>query len=162
MEGVKALNEARIAGRYDAVWRGILHKGRDHARTPMQWDTTVNAGFTTGEPWIMVNPNYVSINAAAEENDPDSVLNFYRKLIALRNSSKTLQYGAYRPLWTEHEQLFAYERAHNGETYTVVCNMNDGNAELPQMPSGQIVLTNLQEYYQKRMLPYQALVIRNT
>jgi oligo-1,6-glucosidase len=143
IEGINVLNEARVTGRYDQIWKGILHKGRDHARTPMHWNASSNAGFTTGEPWIMANPNYASINAEVEESDADSVLNFYRKLIALRNSSKTLQYGAYRPLRTEHEQLFAYERALDGETYMVVCNMSGDRALLPEWHNRGCILSNI-------------------
>jgi len=108
----------------------------------------------------MVNPNYVSINAAAEENDSDSVLNFYRKLIAIRNSNRTLQYGAYRPLWMEHEQLFAYERELDGETIIVVCNMSDERVSLPEELSGQIVLSNYENKADGVFAPYEARVIR--
>ena len=159
IEGVNALNEARITGQYDRTWRGVLHKGRDHARTPMHWNAEQNAGFTAGEPWIMVNPNYTAINAAAEESDPDSVLQFYRVLIALRKGSHTLQYGSYTPLWTEHEQLFAYERALDGETFTIVCNMSGTTAELPQVPAGECVLTNAAGG--RTLLPYEGRVLRS-
>ncbi len=160
IEGINALNEARLTGQYDKIWRGILQKGRDHARTPMQWNATQNAGFTAGEPWIMVNPNYMAINAAHEEADPDSVLRFYRALIALRNGSRTLQYGSYVPLWTEHEQLFAYERTLDGETFTIVCNMSGKKAQLPQIPPGECVLTNVKSENGETLLPYEARVIR--
>ncbi|MEN6637303.1 MAG: alpha-glucosidase [Clostridiaceae bacterium] len=160
IEGLNVLTEARITGRTETVWRGMLHKGRDHARTPMQWNDSANAGFTSGEPWIMVNPNYESINAEAEETDAESVLNFYRTLIALRNSSKTLQYGAYSPLWTEHEQIFAYQRALNGEIFTIVCNMSGGEADLPETPTGRIMLSNLSSDTGKWMLPYEARIYR--
>ena len=159
IEGINVLNESRITGRYDQTWRGILHKGRDHARTPMQWNDSANAGFTSGEPWIMVNPNYVSINAEAEETDANSVLKFYQKLIALRNSSKTLQYGKYTPLWTEHEQIFVYERTLEGETYTIVCNMSGEIAHMPAAPAGEKILTNVANADQDQMMPYEARVL---
>ncbi len=160
IEGINALNEARITGRTESVWRGILHKGRDHARTPMQWSAEQHAGFTTGEPWIMANPNYPAINAAADENDADSVLNFYRKLIQLRNTDKTLQYGSYRTLWTEHEQIFAYERTQDGETYTIVCNMSGKTAEMPTIPDGTVVLCNMPDCAGMTMQPYEARVYK--
>lgn len=72
---------------------------RDHARTPMQWDASENAGFTSGTPWLMVNPDYVRVNAAAQESDPDSVLNYYRRLIALRKERPAMVYGEF----TEYE-----------------------------------------------------------
>ena len=160
IEGVNALNEAKQAGRADETLRGILHQGRDHARTPMQWSAAKHAGFTSGEPWIMVNPNYTSINAEQEEQDPDSVLRFYRALIALRNGSGTLQYGDYRPLWTEHAQLFAYERTLNGEAFTVVCNMSGEEAPLPEALGGQVVLSNCANTDERRFAPYEARVLR--
>ena len=158
IEGISALNEARATGRQDAIWKGILHKGRDHARTPMQWNAEKYAGFTTGEPWIMVNPNYVSINAATEEDDADSVLHFYRKLIQLRNGSKTLQYGSYRPLWTEHKQLFAYARELDGETFTIVCNMIGKEMSLPQVKLGECILSNIYSGNQTELQPFEARV----
>lgn len=161
IEGFNVLNEARITGRYDEAWSGLLHKGRDHARTPMQWNTEKYAGFTTGEPWIMVNPNYTLINAETEENDADSVLRFYRALIELRNSSKTLQYGEYRPLWTEHDQLFAYERMLDGETFTIVCNMSGEPAELPLLIDGACIIGNMRgEVDARKLAPYEARVMK--
>ena len=88
----------------------IRAKGRDNARTPMQWDDTPNAGFTTGTPWIRVNPNYPFIHAAAQENDPNSVLNYYRALIRLRRENPVIVYGDYRLALPEDPQIFAYER----------------------------------------------------
>ncbi len=158
IEAFNSLRQAEQQGWYDTAWRGILHKGRDHARTPMQWSVEANAGFTTGEPWIMVNPNYTLINAATEEVDADSVLSFYRALIALRNGSQTLQYGVYRALWTEHAQLFAYERELDGETFTIVCNMSREVAVLPQTPTGECALTNVLHASGTQMLPYEARV----
>ena len=158
IEAFNALNEARITGQYDVIWRGILHKGRDHARTPMQWSALPNAGFTAGEPWIMVNPNYKTINAAVEETDADSVLLFYRALLALRNGERALQYGDYLPLWTEHTQLFAYSRSLKGERYTIVCNMSGEAAKLPQIPAGALVLKNEKDATGANMLPYEARV----
>ncbi|MEA4914708.1 MAG: alpha-glucosidase [Christensenella sp.] len=160
IEGINVLNEARITGRTESTWRGILHKGRDHARTPMQWNSTKNAGFTAGEPWIIVNPNFVLINAETEENDPDSVLHFYRRLIALRNSSRTLQYGSYHPLWMENERLFAYERTLEGETFTIICNMCEETAAMPFAPTGTVVLANVENSIPDKMKPYEARIYR--
>ena len=126
----------------------------------MQWNASRNAGFTVGEPWIMVNPNYASINALVEESDPDSVLNFYRALITLRNTSRTLQYGSYVPLWAEHEQLFAYERSQDGETFTIVCNMSGASVELPRIPAGERVLANMESENGETLLPYEARVVK--
>jgi len=161
IEGINTLNEARTTGRYESTWRGILHKGRDNARTPMQWSAEKNAGFTTGEPWIMVNPNYKTINAKTEADDPDSVLNFYKALIALRNGSKTLQYGDYAPLWNEHKQLFSYRRTLGNETFTIVCNMSKEPAQLPEIPAGKLLLTNTPIRDASILVPFEARVYQH-
>lgn len=88
----------------------INHTGRDNARTPMQWSSAPGAGFSSGRPWIPLNPNYREINAADEAKDPDSVLNFYRALLALRRQNQTLQYGSFFPLLEEHPAIYAYAR----------------------------------------------------
>jgi oligo-1,6-glucosidase len=161
IEGINALNEARSTGRYESTWRGVLHKGRDHARTPMQWSVEENAGFSTGEPWIMVNPNYRTINAKTDADDPASVLNFYKALIALRNGSKPLQYGDYEPLWNEHAQLFAYKRTLGNETCTIVCNMSKETAKLPEIPAGNLCLANMPEADRNILAPFEARVYSN-
>ena len=95
---------------------------RDSARTPVQWDSSENAGFTTGTPWFGVNPNYPDINVEKEEKDPDSILNFYRKCLALRKSSKTLLFGTYKLHAPFSRKLFAYERVYKGERIFVLCS----------------------------------------
>ena len=107
----------------------------------------------------MVNPNYVSINAEAEERDADSVLKFYQKMIAMRNASSTLQYGSYTPLWTEHEQIFAYRRELEGETYTIVCNMSGERAKLPEVPAGRVVMSNTADATGNVLSPYESRVV---
>lgn len=145
------------------AWRGIKAKGRDNARTPMQWSTGKNAGFTTGEPWIMLNPNYTEINAEAEEHDPDSILNYYRALIALRNATPALLRGGWRELLPESGQVVAYARELEGEEYTVLCNLSGESAELPCALSefGELVLSNMPaDPAAKALQPYQAQVLR--
>lgn len=152
-------NEAEL----EWAWRGIKAKGRDNARTPMQWSTGKNAGFTTAEPWIMLNPNYTDINAEAEEGDPDSILNYYRALIALRNSTPALLRGNWRELLPESGQVVAYARELEGEKYTVLCNLSGESAELPCALSefGELVLSNMPaDPDAKALQPYQALVLR--
>ena len=98
---------------------------RDNARTPMQWDASDNAGFTTGTPWLKVNLNYTSINAAAQEQDPDSVLNYYKQLIGLRKSEayrELFTYGDFEPLFEAEEWIFAYRRILNGQDVMVLAN----------------------------------------
>ena len=89
------------------IMRSIYAKGRDNARTPMQWDDTDNAGFTTGKPWIHVNPNYMDINTKAALSDPDSIFYYYKKLIALRKEMKIIVEGSYELIEAENEHIFA-------------------------------------------------------
>lgn len=98
---------------------------RDNARTPMQWDDSANAGFTEGTPWLKVNPNYTRVNVAAQERDENSVLHYYRKLIALRKSEdyrEVFTYGDVTPLWDTEDDILAYRRSLNGKEAMVVAN----------------------------------------
>lgn len=164
LRDLESLNYYRLAaarGEGDAAWKGILAKGRDNARTPMQWSAEVNGGFSLGTPWIMVNPNYREINAEAAECDPDSVLHFYRKLLALRASSDTLIYGSFTMIEREHKQIFAYERTLGDETYTIVCNMSGKTCALSQELCGDIVLRNIDGRPDSSELqPYEARIYR--
>ena len=109
---------------------------RDNARTPMQWDASPEAGFTTGtHPWLPVNPNYKTINAAEEEGDPNSVLNYTRKVIALRAKSPAFVYGDYKDLDPQHPHVFAYTRSLDGESYLVVENFSSAAVEYT-LPGG--------------------------
>lgn len=112
IESINAFHELTETGKIapDEMMRYIRLRGRDNARTPMQWDDSANAGFTTGTPWIMVNPNYVQINAKKELADPDSVFQYYKKLIALRRQEKIMVYGSYELLEPESECLYVYTR----------------------------------------------------
>lgn len=104
------------------VMASIYAKGRDNARTPMQWTAGENAGFTTGTPWLPVNPNHTVVNAEAELADPDSVFACYRKLIALRKQYPVFADGDFTLLEPDHPRLFVYERALEGQHLLVVCN----------------------------------------
>nr|WP_051876798.1 DUF3459 domain-containing protein [Cellulosimicrobium sp. MM] len=89
----------------------LAHASRDHARTPVQWDASANAGFTTGTPWLEVNPNHTTINAEAAWADEDSVLHFYRRLVALRRDEPVVALGDFRMLLPDHEAVYAFTRA---------------------------------------------------
>ena len=112
--------------------RTIQLESRDNARTPMQWDDSPNAGFTTGTPWLQVNPNYTRINAAAQERDPASILHFYRALIALRKEHPALSRGDFAQVATGSPTLLAYRRTHARETLLTVLNFSPQPAEPPQ------------------------------
>jgi len=124
---VESLNYYRIllergAGE-DEAFKVISRRSRDNGRTPMQWDASETAGFTSGTPWIGIPENHTYINAAAEEEDPDSVLSFYRALTALRKEKKVIQEGSIRFLETGTEKVIAYERVLGSEKLTVVCSL---------------------------------------
>ena len=132
IESLNAFKELTGAGLIsaDEMMECLALRSRDNARTPVQWDDSPNAGFTTGTPWIEVNPNYTAINAAAEEKDPDSVLNYYKQMITLRKSHLGLIYGSFQLLAEESPQVFAYRRtlAETGENYLIACNFSDKDA----------------------------------
>ena len=110
----------------DTMMECLKLRSRDNARTPMQWNTGKNAGFSEAEPWIEVIPNYTKINAAAQVNDPDSVFSYYKKLIQLRKENDIVVYGDYKVVDRENDKVFAYERSLNGEKLLTVCNFTDG------------------------------------
>jgi oligo-1,6-glucosidase len=95
---------------------------RDNGRTPFQWDASPNAGFTGGEPWLKVNPDYISVNAAAQENDPNSVLNYFRKLVSIRKSKLALVYGEYQLLDKDNPDVYSYLRILGDERYLILLN----------------------------------------
>ncbi|MCR5209503.1 MAG: alpha-glucosidase [Lachnospiraceae bacterium] len=95
---------------------------RDSARTPVQWDGSAYAGFSSKKPWFFVNPNYNAVNVAAQEKDPYSILNFYRKALKLRKSSRTLVYGSYKEYFPKDPEVFIYERARGNIRYLVICS----------------------------------------
>ncbi len=120
----KGYNEADIM-------RSIHAKGRDNARTPMQWDTSEHAGFTHGTPWIKVNPNYTKINAASQVNDPASIFSCYKKMVALRKEYDVFVDGKFTLLCPEDENIFAYTRDNKTQKLLVVCNFFDKTIECP-------------------------------
>ena len=97
---------------------------RDNSRTPFQWDSSSNAGFTTGTPWLKINPNHTSINAATEENDPNSCLNYFRKIVKLRKDNLVLVYGGYTLLDADNPQVYAYTRELSGKKILVLLNFS--------------------------------------
>ncbi len=115
------MSEAGLISKEDMM-RFIRLKGRDNARTPMQWDDSENAGFTTGTPWIGVNPNYTEVNAKAAVADEDSIFHYYRRLIALRKETPIIVYGHYALLEPDHESLYVYTRSLEEQKMLVICN----------------------------------------
>ncbi len=146
--------------------RLLSNFARDHARTPFQWDDSLNAGFTSGEKtWMKMNPNYPNINVAKEKDDPDSILNFYKKAIALRKTNKTLTYGSFEPIQTK-KSIMAFYRIYQGEKILVLINMTDRRTSIPpslRSTKGVTLLTSYrgaQYGYKEHLRPYETLVIK--
>ncbi|MCK0508684.1 alpha-glucosidase [Aromatoleum anaerobium] len=119
---------------------------RDNARTPMQWDGSANAGFSPGTPWLRVNPNFNEINAELQERDPASVLNHYRRLMALRKREPGLVHGHYELLMEGDAQVYAYTRTHDARRYVIITNMTRDEARYHQpglpLDDGGLLLAN--------------------
>lgn len=107
---------------------GMKISSRDNGRTPFQWDNTANAGFTSGKPWLKVNPNYVTVNEAAQEKDPNSILNYFRKMVQLRKGEPTLVYGQYTLLDADNPAVYSYTRELNGKKILVMLNFKEKEA----------------------------------
>lgn len=122
--------EVIIKGRsHEQYMQYIYDFSRDNARTPMQWDDSDNGGFTTGKPWIKVNPNYTKINVAKQIGDKDSILNYYRRLIKLRKENEIIIYGDFELILPDDKNIFSYTRKLNDEMLLVICNFTSNNAE---------------------------------
>lgn len=143
----------------------IAHRARDNARTPMLWDDCENAGFTTGQPWLPVHPDYPAINAAAQMADDKSVWSFYRDMVKCRLVDAALFYdGDFVPRFEECEHIFAYERGNGASRVLVVCNFHDGVTEV-RLPSGMLLLGNARtngalQAGPYRLAPFEAMLIR--
>lgn len=148
----------------ETVMGYIKAVGRDNARTPMQWDASDNGGFTSGTPWLQVNKNYKTINAAAQVNDPDSVFAYYKKLIALRHTNEVMVNGVYDVLIPDHPQIYAYTRTLGDKQLLVLCNDSDTNAAIPAElqekihAANNIIIQNYKDTDESTLRPYEAVV----
>lgn len=147
IEIINAYNDLVIKnGRsHDEMMEGIHDRGRDNARTPMQWNSSVNAGFTTGTPWIKVNPNYNEINAESQINDKDSIFNYYKELIKIRKDNEIIVYGNYDLILEDSEEIYAYVRTLNEEQLLVICNFSSNTSEF-KLPN------NINSKYKKLLI----------
>ncbi len=167
IESVNAYQEWCGQGKlsHDTFWPCLVFKSRDNARTPVQWDDSENAGFTSGTPWIGVNPNYKEINAKAETANPDSVFHYYKKLIALRRQNPIMVYGSYEPLLMESEELFVYTRTLGEEKLLVVCSFSDKKTTIAipeEFQNAPCLISNRKRNYEGAeitMEPYEAFVL---
>ncbi|MBO0901032.1 alpha-glucosidase [Cellulomonas sp. zg-ZUI22] len=170
IESLRYVQETRALGHTsdDRLLAGLAAMSRDNARTPVQWDASPQAGFTTGEPWLPVNPNHRSVNAEAERADPRSVFHHYRRLIALRHDDATVRLGDFTMLLPEHPHVYAFTRELDGDALLVLGNFSGdeqrvdvdatwdgaevviGNVDDPAVPHGGLV----------RLAPWEGVVLR--
>lgn len=152
---------------HDEIMESIYVKGRDNARTPMQWNDSENAGFTTGTPWLTVNKNYNEINAKQCLEDENSIFHHYRKLINIRKNNDTIIYGDYTLLCSEDKNIFAYTRELNGDKILVVCNFYDKEVTFNfdyDFNGSDILLSNYEDSgllaERLNLRPYEAIMFR--
>lgn len=163
IESIHAFHQYVDSGLVTAedMMRYLKEISRDNARTPMQWDDSPNAGFTTGTPWINVNPNYREINARAAVSDPDSVFHYYQELIRLRHTLPIIVYGTFRGLLEDSETIYAYRRLLDGQVLTVACNFTDQEqaCDLCEDPAATELISNYKTHKAGTLQPYEARVI---
>ncbi len=164
IESLNMYKERMAAGyKEEDVMESIYAKGRDNARTPMQWDASKNAGFTEGTPWIGVNPNYTEINAEAEKKDPDSVFHYYQKLIRLRKEYPVFLDGKFELLLPEDGQIFAYTRTDEDAALLVCVNFTGEDASWSMPEEFRVARTLIHNYPgegpEGTLRPYEAFML---
>lgn len=168
LESINAFHELTEQGKMteEDMMAAISYKGRDNARTPMQWDNSAYAGFSTAKPWIMVNPNYTKINARDQVNREDSVFKYYQKLIKLRHESELIVYGTYDLILDDDKDIYAYIRTLGDEKLIVYCNFSENTreVELPEeFTNGKVLISNYIDAkvnHKITLRPYEAIVIQ--
>ncbi|AUN03170.1 glycoside hydrolase family 13 protein [Clostridium botulinum] len=130
----------------DQALKYVWETSRDNSRTPMQWDTTENAGFSKEKPWMKINSNYVDINVREQENNLNSILNFYKKIIRVKKENEALIYGKYNLILAHHEQIYAYTRTLGNEKFIVIANLTNNEVKYT---------------YKREKLNYKGLIISN-
>lgn len=147
---------------HEEIMESIYARGRDNARTPMQWSDELNGGFSAGTPWIAVNPNYKNINAKNQVNDENSVFTHYKKLIRLRRENDVVVYGDFELLFPEDENIFAYTRTLGQYKLVVICNFYGKKVsyELPYELTGEKEweLSNYDEPQENLLRPYEGIM----
>lgn len=170
LDSINAYHELTTQGVFseEEMLRFLRYKSRDNARTPFQWNDQENAGFTSGTPWIMVNPNYREINAQEQMAREDSVFHYYQKLIRLRKENAIIVYGTYDLLLPDDPELYVYTRTLEEEKLLVICNFYGNTREytLPedwQPDAMECLIGNYKEVKNGRTMtirPYEAVVFR--
>ena len=170
LESINAFHELTEQGKMteEEMMAAIGYKGRDNARTPMQWDDSANAGFSGADatPWIMVNPNYTKINAKDQVSSEDSVFKYYQKLIKLRHESDLIVYGTYDLILDDDKDIYAYIRTLGDEKLIVYCNFSENTREVElseEFTDGKILISNYNDAKVSEKItlrPYEAIVIQ--
>ena len=168
LESINAFHELTEQGKMteEDMMAAIGYKGRDNARTPMQWDDSAYAGFSTANPWIMVNPNYTKINAKDQINREDSVFKYYQKLIKLRHESELIVYGTYDLILDDDKDIYAYIRTLGDKKLIVYCNFSENTreVELPEeFINKKVLISNYSDAKANQKItlrPYEAIVIQ--
>ncbi|MBQ6772875.1 MAG: alpha,alpha-phosphotrehalase [Synergistaceae bacterium] len=139
----------------------IAQRSRDNGRTPMQWTSGRNAGFTEADSaWIGIPDNYKSINVESEESDPDSILNYYRELVKLRSECRIISDGSVKFLDSGNERVFAFERSFEGKSIIVICSFSPNDERINKLPAGKVLLTNYDTSNESENLrPFEAIVV---
>ncbi len=164
---VATLNEYQhqknIGGNLKAFMENVMFSCRDNGRTPFQWDSSASAGFTTGKPWLKINPNYTFINAAVQEKEAASPLNYFRKIVKLRKENPVLVYGKYTLLDKDNPDVFAYTREQEGKKFLVLLNFTSKNATAKtgiDLTKATVAINNYGATIASETLkPYEASVI---
>ncbi len=165
LESINAYRELVESGLFtkEDMFPKIAHKSRDNARTPMQWDASENAGFTTGTPWIAINPNYKKINVADQLKREDSVFHYYQKLIRLRKENEIIVYGKYELLLPEDDNIFAYTRSLDGKKLLTVCNFSktEQKFDFSGYEKAKVLISNYERDIRENSIlkPYEAVVL---
>ena len=166
-EDIETLNmyKERLEKGYqpEEIMHSIYARSRDNARTPMQWSGEENGGFTTGEPWFTVNPNYIRINAKEALEDENSVFYYYQKLIRLRKENPVFVNGKFELLLPEDERIFAYTRTDEHTKMLVCTNFTDEEVSCPlldEWKAGEVWIRNYEDGREGNILrPYEAVII---
>ena len=166
IDDISTIDEYQVALRAGCSEKEALDAAsafsRDNARTPVQWSAEKNAGFTEGEPWLGVNPNYKEINVEQALADPESVFYHYQKLIQLRKEHEVMVYGTYQLLFPEDEDLYIYTRTLEEEKWLIVCNFHEKTRKLQCKRAGQVMLSNYADTPAAEKItelrPYEAVI----
>ena len=160
VESINAWKAAEMEGKDMNQFLKAVHKqSRDNARTPMQWNANSQAGFTRGNPWIPINDNYTSINVEESEKDPNSILNYYRKIISFRKSHSTLIYGSFKDLLPDHSRLYVYERTDDKNCFLITHNFSDLSTKWQvEKNSFSLKLSNYKNAHSDLLLPWETRI----